>query len=103
MATEQSANELKQQGALEASRDPGNTVSAEDAENKVLEDSRSAGVAAFKFDPDATPAEKKAQAREVGRCFAIVAPVQSANCLSYTCHRQCPMVFTPIDAKAQLS
>lgn len=66
MATEQSANELKQQGAIEASRDPESSVSAEDAEKKILQDTRSAGVAAFKFDPDATPAEKKAQAREVG-------------------------------------
>lgn len=75
MATEQSANELKQQGALEASRDPENPVSAEDAESKILQDTRSAGVAAFKFDPDATPAEKKAQAREVGACSTIAASV----------------------------
>lgn len=65
MATEQAASELKQQGALEASRDPGSSVTAEDAENKVMEEAKSAGVAAFKFDPDSTPAEKKAQAKEV--------------------------------------
>lgn len=65
MATEQAAEELKQQGALEASRDPTSSVTAEDAEQKILEETRSAGVAAFKFDPDASPAEKKAQAKEV--------------------------------------
>lgn len=69
MATEQAASELKQQGAMEASRDPRSSVSAEDAEKKVMEETKSAGVAAFKFDPDATPAEKKAQAREVSRVF----------------------------------
>lgn len=74
MATEQAASELKQQGAMEASRDPASSVSAEDAERKVLEESRSAGVAAFKFDPDATPAEKKAQAKEVGRPSVLKSP-----------------------------
>lgn len=75
MATEQSANELKQQGALEAARDPENPVSAEDAEKKVLEETKSAGVAAFKFDPDATPAEKKAQVKEVSTCSDIIGVV----------------------------
>lgn len=50
---------------MEASRDPESSVSAEDAERKIMEETKSAGVAAFKFDPDASPAEKKAQAREV--------------------------------------
>jgi hypothetical protein len=65
MATAQAANELKQQGALEASRDPNSNVSAEDAERKIVEDSRQAGVIAFNFDPDASPEEKRAQARAV--------------------------------------
>ncbi|KAK4042437.1 C2 domain-containing protein [Parachaetomium inaequale] len=63
MATVQAANELKQQGAIEASRDPNSNVSAEDAERKIVEDSRQAGVTAFTFDPDASPEEKRAQAR----------------------------------------
>lgn len=100
MATEQPANELKQQGALEASRNPESSVSAEDAENKVLEDTRSAGVAAFKFDPDDTPAEKKAQAREVGAHYAVAAPAQPANSSFY---RLSPRDSTPIVARAQLS
>jgi hypothetical protein len=71
MATARSANELKQQGALEASRDPESNVSAEDAERKIVEDSREAGVTAFMFDPDATPEEKRAQARAVRRSSFI--------------------------------
>ncbi|KAK4156867.1 C2 domain-containing protein [Chaetomidium leptoderma] len=63
MATAQSANELKQQGAIEAARDPNSNVTAEDAERKIVEDSREAGVTAFTFNPDASPEEKRAQAR----------------------------------------
>jgi len=65
MATTQAANELKQQGAIEASRDPESNVTVEDAERKIVEDSRGAGVTAFTFDPDASAEEKKAQARAV--------------------------------------
>jgi hypothetical protein len=65
MATVQAANELKQQGAIEASRDPNSNVTAEDAERKIVEDSRQAGVTAFTFDPDASPEEKRTQARAV--------------------------------------
>ncbi|KAI5927713.1 tricalbin-1 [Camillea tinctor] len=63
MATAQEASELKQQGAIEAARDPETSVTSEDAQKKLVEESRNAGVAAFKFDPDASPEEKKAQAR----------------------------------------
>ncbi|KAK4129332.1 tricalbin [Parathielavia appendiculata] len=63
MATAQAANELKQQGAIEASRNPNSNVTAEDAERKIVEDSRQAGVTAFTFDPNASPEEKRAQAR----------------------------------------
>lgn len=65
MATAQAANELKQQGAIEAARDSSSNVTAEDAERKIVEDSREAGVTAFTFDPDASPEEKRAQARAV--------------------------------------
>ncbi|KAK3300034.1 C2 domain-containing protein [Chaetomium fimeti] len=63
MATTHAANELKQQGAIEASQNPESNVTAEDAERKIVEDSREAGVTAFTFDPDASPEEKRAQAR----------------------------------------
>ncbi|KAH8890839.1 tricalbin [Thozetella sp. PMI_491] len=63
MATAREASELKQQGAIEAARDPNSSVTAEDAEKKILEESKKAGVTAFHFDPDASPEEKRAQAQ----------------------------------------
>jgi hypothetical protein len=65
MATEKQAAELKQQGALEAAADPQSSVTAEDAQKKLVEESRDAGVAAYTFDPDASPEEKRRQARAV--------------------------------------
>ncbi|KAI1124715.1 C2 domain-containing protein [Nemania abortiva] len=63
MATAQQASELKQQGAIEAARDPASAVTSDDAQKKLVEESKNAGVAAFTFDPDASTAEKKAQAK----------------------------------------
>ncbi len=65
MATVQATNELKQQGAIEAARDPQSNVNADDAERKIVEDSKQAGVTAFTFDPDASIEEKREQARAV--------------------------------------
>jgi len=56
------APELKQQGALQAARDPHSKVTAEDAERTIVQQTKQAGGAAFHFDPNATPAEKAAQA-----------------------------------------
>lgn len=61
MATEQAASELKQQGAIEAAQDHDSSVTADDAQKKILEESKAAGLAAFTFNPDASPEEKKAQ------------------------------------------
>ncbi|KAK7924200.1 C2 domain-containing protein [Apiospora marii] len=63
MATEQSAAELKQQGAIEAAGNPDSSVDADDAQKKMVEESKNAGVAAFTFDPDASPEEKRRQAK----------------------------------------
>ncbi|KAH7355702.1 hypothetical protein BKA66DRAFT_613362 [Pyrenochaeta sp. MPI-SDFR-AT-0127] len=63
MATEARESELKQQGALEAARDPNSSVTAQAAEKTVVDEARAGGSAAFQFDPDATPEEKRAQAR----------------------------------------
>lgn len=63
MATQAEAAELKQQGAIEAAQDPNSKVTAEDAEKKILDEAKKAGSAAFEFDPDASPEEKRAQAR----------------------------------------
>lgn len=60
------ASELKQQGAMEAARDPNSSVDAKEAEHRMLEESKKAGAAAFEFDPNATPEQKAAQLREVG-------------------------------------
>ncbi|TKX22695.1 C2 domain-containing protein 2 [Elsinoe australis] len=57
------ASELKQQGALEASRDPHSSVSADDAEKKVLNEAKAAGAAAFQFDPNASSEDKARQAK----------------------------------------
>lgn len=59
------AQELKQQGAIEAARNPESSVTADDAQRQMVEQSKNAGVAAFTFDPDATPEQKRAQARAV--------------------------------------
>lgn len=89
MATAREENELKQEGAIEASRDPGSSVTAEDAEKKLVEESRNAGVTAFTFDPDASPEEKRAQAKAVRqpRCLTQDA---SPRCLHSRRLLYCP-------------
>lgn len=59
------ADELKQQGAIEAAQDPDSQVTADQAQKEIVERSKNAGVAAFQFDPDASPEEKAAQAKAV--------------------------------------
>ena len=73
MATEREATELKQQGAIEAARDPESSVTADDAKRKVVEESKKAGVAAFTFNPDASAEEKAAQVREVSTATTFCA------------------------------
>ena len=80
MATAREASELKQEGAIEASRDPESTITAEDAEKKLVEESKNAGVAALTFDPDASPEEKRAQAKAV----------RQQPCLVRLCHPYYP-------------
>ncbi|KAF2875982.1 hypothetical protein BDV95DRAFT_591385 [Massariosphaeria phaeospora] len=63
MATDAHASELKQQGALEAARDPNSRVTAQQAEDLVLQEAKRGGSAALSFDPNASPEEKRAQAR----------------------------------------
>lgn len=61
------AGELRTRGAVEAAQDSSNGLTAEDAEHVMGEESQRAGIAAFHFDPNASPATKAAQARAVGR------------------------------------
>lgn len=65
MSLNSQAGELKAQGVEEASRDPKSSVTANDAQRKIVAESKKAGVAAFTFDPDATPEQKAAQAGAV--------------------------------------
>ena len=45
--------------------DPNSSVTSADAQKKMVEESEKAGVAAFTFNPNASPEEKAAQARAV--------------------------------------
>ncbi|KAL3424867.1 C2 domain-containing protein [Phlyctema vagabunda] len=63
MSAASQAHELKAQGVIEAANDPNSSVTSADAQKKLVEESKKAGVAAFTFDPDASPEEKAAQAR----------------------------------------
>lgn len=60
------AAELKSQGAVEAAQDPNSKVSSQDAQHVMAAESKKAGVAAYEFDPNASPEAKAAQARSVG-------------------------------------
>jgi hypothetical protein len=66
MSLNSQAAELKTQGVVEAAQDPNSSVTAADAEKKIVDESKKAGVAAFEFNPDASPEEKAAQAGAVG-------------------------------------
>lgn len=61
--------EAKQQVAQEAANDPNSNFSAADAERLMVDESKKAGAPAFQFDPNATPAEKAAQAKAVRLCY----------------------------------
>lgn len=56
-------SELKQQGAIEAAQDPKSSVTSEDAQRKILHETRASGAQAFAFDPNASPGEKARQAK----------------------------------------
>ncbi|WPH00738.1 Hypothetical protein R9X50_00356800 [Acrodontium crateriforme] len=66
-ATANAAAELKQQGALEAARDPASTVDSQQAQDVMKEQAQKAGAAAFQFDPDATPEQKAAQMKQAAQ------------------------------------
>lgn len=82
------ARELKQQGAIEASQNPESGVSADDAQRVIVEQAKNAGVMAFTFDPDATPEQKRAQARAVSHLhkaanFSCLFPLISQSMCQY--------------------
>lgn len=57
------AHELKAQGAIEAAQE--GAVDPQQAEKTFAQNARAAGAATFEFNPDASPEEKAAQAKEV--------------------------------------
>ena len=59
------APELKAQGVEEAARDPNSNATSEDAQKVIADESKKAGVPAFRFDPNAPPEEKAAAAKAV--------------------------------------
>ncbi|RKF78728.1 Uncharacterized protein PYUK71.03c [Golovinomyces cichoracearum] len=63
MSTKSSTNEQKTQDVIKSAQDVNSSVTASDAEKKIIEESQKAGVVAFTFDPDASHEEKIAQAR----------------------------------------
>lgn len=77
MASALEKNELKVQGVVEAAQDPESNVSADDAQKKIVEESKKAGITAFTFDPDASPEEKRRQAAAVSRATEF--PTTSLN------------------------
>ena len=59
------AAELKSQVAAEAAQDPNSNMTSQDAQHIMAAESKKAGVAAYEFDPNASPEAKAAQARSV--------------------------------------
>ena len=74
------AGELKSQGAAMAAQDSKSSVTAEDAEAVMADESNKAGVPAFQFDPDASPEAKAAQVRSVS--LALSYPIHSCSLLT---------------------
>jgi hypothetical protein len=65
MSTDRAAGELKTQGVIEAADDPNSSVTSGDAQKKIVEESKNAGIQAFTFDPHASAEQKKAQVKAV--------------------------------------
>jgi hypothetical protein len=72
----QEQEQARQQAALQK-----NASASDDAQRQMMEEANNAGVAAFSFDPDASPEEKRAQARSVS--FTILLPPRP---LAPRCH-----------------
>lgn len=64
------AREQKVQEVVAAANDPQSSVTADAAQKQMVEESKNAGITAFTFDPNATPEQKRAQARAVSNAFA---------------------------------
>jgi hypothetical protein len=71
-----SKEELKSQNAIDAARDPHSKVTAADAEQILLDESKKAGAAAFQFDASASSADKARQVKSVSSSVAHNASIQ---------------------------
>lgn len=93
------ANELKSQGAAEAARDPSSTVTAQDAERVMIEETKKTGRVALHFNPDASPEEKAAQARSVrfNLCMTITKYAHTNMLSTYL-----PISITSINQRASV-
>jgi hypothetical protein len=63
--------EIKQQAIIEKAQDPNSSVSPEAAREALVEESKRAGVPAFRFDPNASNEAKAAQMGAVRFHFDI--------------------------------
>ena len=59
------SEELKHEAVVQDAQNPNSSTTATDAEQSLIDSTRSAGGAAFQFDADASPEQKAAQARSV--------------------------------------
>jgi hypothetical protein len=64
--------ELKAAGVEEAARDPNSNVNSDDVQKVIADESKKAGVPAFRFDPNATAEEKKAAAEAVSANLTLI-------------------------------
>ena len=95
MATTHAANELKQQGAIEAAQDPESKVSSNDAQRQIVANSKQAGVTAFTFNPNDSVEEKKAQVQAVCLHLFPLSPSLTTESLIVSCmFRQFPRTST---------
>lgn len=70
------ARELKTQAVMDAAVNPESSITADDAQKEIVEQSKNAGIAAFTFDPNASPEEKRAQARAVS-LFSLIGIIKT--------------------------
>lgn len=71
--------ELKEEGVIEAAtelqQDPQSKVNPDTVEEKLVQETREAGGAAYQFDPDASPEDKAAAAEAVRPIASTASPV----------------------------
>lgn len=64
------AAELKSHSAIEAAANPNSNISGDDVQRVIVDESKKAGSAAFRFNPNASPEEKAAVAVAVSKLLS---------------------------------